>query len=67
VHDTSSVLIEEIFCHGVADSFHLPASQRQMKKDISLCVLSVLSEAGGNSLKLKLTIYDVIYIYALDT
>jgi hypothetical protein len=61
VHDTGSVLIQVIFCHGVADSFHLPASQRQMEKDRSLCVLGVLSEAGGNSLKLKLTIYDVIY------
>jgi hypothetical protein len=55
------VIIQEIFYHGVADSFHLPASQRQMKKDRSLCVLGVLSVAGGNSLKLKLTIYDLIY------
>jgi hypothetical protein len=53
--------MREILCHGVADGFHLPASQRQMKKDISLCVLSALSEAGGNSFKLKITTYYVFY------
>jgi len=41
--------------------FICPAERGINEKGRSLCVLGVLSEAGGNSLKLKLTIYDVIY------
>ena len=41
--------------------FICPSERGINEKDRSLCVLGVLSEAGGNSLKLKLTIYDVFY------